>query len=158
MKLQRCLQICQKLLISSIFQDTRKLTNTVRNHVTLTKLEKLDSPACEQAFKWLNEFKNIKSMNELRLKFYLLYMIDLHNMHIGGQVQVKANPLNIDREMILTEMKTKIISKDFDELEMEFDTRLVLNEKEKTFENCYTEREGQLQCNFVQDHIKRRDI
>ena len=73
-------------------------------------------------------------MNELRLKFYLLYMIDLHNMHIEGQVQVKANPLNIDREMILTEMKTKIISKDFDELEIEFDTRLVLNEKEETFE------------------------
>ena len=85
-------------------------------------------------------------------------MIDLYNMDIEGQVQVKANPLNIDREMILTEMKTKIISKDFDDLEMEFDTRLVLNEKEKTFENCYTEREGQLQCNFVQDHIKRRDI
>ena len=63
-------------------------------------------------------------MNELRLKFYLLYMIDLHNIHIEGRVQVKANPLNIDREMILTEKKTKIISKDFDELEMEFDTRL----------------------------------
>ena len=93
------------------------------------EIEKLNSPVCEQAFKWLNEFKKIK-----------------------------ANPLNIDREMILTEMKTKIISKDFDELEMEFDTRLVLNEKEKTFENCYTEREGQLQCKFVQDHIKRRDI
>ena len=98
------------------------------------EIEKLNSPACEQAFKWFNEFKNIKSMNEPRFKFYLLYMIDLHNMHIEGQVQVKANPLNIDREMILTEMKTKIISKDFDELEMEFDTRLVLNEKEETFE------------------------
>ena len=57
------------------------------------EIEKLNSPVCEQAFKWLNEFKKIK-----------------------------ANPLNIDREMILTEMKTKIISKDFDELEMEFDT------------------------------------
>ena len=94
-------------------KKTDKYCQESCNHVT--KLEKLDSPACEQAFKWLNEFKNIKSMNELRLKFYLLYMIDLHNMHIEGQVQVKANPLNIDREMILTEMKTKIISKDFDE-------------------------------------------
>ena len=97
-------------------------------------------------------------MNELRLKFYLLYMIDLHNMHIEGQVQVKANPLNIDREMILTEMKTKIISKDFDELEMEFDTRLVLNEKEKTFKNCYTEREGQLKCKFCAGSFKKEGI
>ena len=48
-------------------------------------------------------------MNEPRFKFYLLYMIDLHNMHIEGQVQVKANPLNIDCEMILTQKKTKII-------------------------------------------------
>ena len=75
-------------------------------------------------------------MNEPRFKFYLLYMIDLHNMHIEGQVQVKANPLNIDREMILTEKKTEIISKDFVELEIEFDTKLALNEKEETFENC----------------------
>ena len=63
-------------------------------------------------------------MNEPRFKFYLLYMIDLHNIHIEGRVQVKANPLNIDRDMILTEKNTKIISKDFDELEIEFDTRL----------------------------------
>ena len=55
-------------------------------------------------------------------------------MHIEGQVQIKANLLNIDREMILTEKKTKIIQNFFDELEIEFDTRLVLNEKEETFE------------------------
>ena len=93
------------------------------------EIEKLNSPVCEQAFKWLNEFKKIK-----------------------------ANPLNIDREMILTEMKTKIISKDFDDLEMEFDTRLVLNEKEKTFENCYTEREGQLKCKFCAGSFKKEGI
>ena len=49
--------------------------NKILKHL---EIGKLNSPACQQAFKWLNEFKKIK-----------------------------ANPLNIDREMILTEMKTK---------------------------------------------------
>ena len=48
-------------------------------------------------------------------------------------------------EMILTDKKTEIILKDFDELETAFDTLLVLNEKEETFEDCYGEKDGQLQ-------------
>ena len=118
-------------------------------------IEKLNSPACEQAFKWLNEFKNIKSMNEPRFKFYLLYMIDLHNLHIEGQVQVKANPLNIDREVILANKKTEIMSKDFDKLETAFDTMLVLNQKEETFEDCFDEKHGQLQCKFCPGSYKK---
>ena len=98
-------------------------------------IEKLNSPACEQAFKWLNEFKNIKSMNEPRFKFYLLYMIDLRNMHIEGQVQVKANPLNIDREIILADKKTEIMSKDF--------------------EDCFGKKDGQLQCKFCPGSYKK---
>ena len=54
-------------------------------------------------------------------------------MHIEGQVQVKANPLNIDREMILADKKTETMSKDFDELETAFDTLLVLSKKEEKF-------------------------
>ena len=65
-------------------------------NIELKKLNitKLNSPACEQAFKWLNAFKNIKNMNESRFKFFLLYIVDLHNLHIEGNVDLIANPLN----------------------------------------------------------------
>ena len=74
-------------------------------------------------------------MNEPRFKFYLLYIIDLHNMHIEGQVQVKANPLNIDREIILADKKTEIMSKDF--------------------EDCFGKKDGQLQCKFCPGSYKK---
>ena len=50
-------------------------------NIELKKLEikKQNTPACEQAFKWLNAYKNLKTMNEARFKMFLLYMIDLHN-------------------------------------------------------------------------------
>ena len=62
---------------------------------------------------------------------------------------------DIAREMILTNKKTEIISKDFDELETAFDTLLVLNEKEETFEDCYGEKDGQLQCKFCPGSYKK---
>ena len=43
---------------------------------------KLNSLACERAFKWLNAFKNLRTMTEPRFKFLLIYMIDLHNFHL----------------------------------------------------------------------------
>jgi hypothetical protein len=61
-------------------------------------ISKLNTPACEQAFKWLNAFKNLKTMNEARFKLFLLYMIDLHNLHIEKRVHILANPLNDKRE------------------------------------------------------------
>ena len=56
----------------------------------------LNSPACEQAFKWINAFKNLKTMNEARFKFFLLYVIDLHNLNTEGMVG-SANPRNQSR-------------------------------------------------------------
>ena len=56
-----------------------------------------NTPACEQAFKWINAFKNLKTMNEAHFKFFLLYLIDLHNLHIQNKVSSVANPLNEDR-------------------------------------------------------------
>ena len=47
---------------------------------------KLNTPACEQAFNWINRFKNVKGMNEARFAHFFLYMIDLHNFKIAKSV------------------------------------------------------------------------
>ena len=52
---------------------------------------KLNTPACEQAFIWLNKFKNVKGMNEARFAHFFLYMIDLHNFMIEDRLVV-VNP------------------------------------------------------------------
>ena len=52
---------------------------------------KLNTPACEQAFIWLNKFKNVKGMNEARFAHFFLYMIDLHNFKIEDRLVV-VNP------------------------------------------------------------------
>ena len=77
-------------------------------NIELKKLgiKEINSPACEQAFKWINCFKNLKTMNQPRFKFFLLYMIDLHNLHIEGNISSLANPLNKDRiEMKVQEQR-----------------------------------------------------
>ena len=53
-----------------------------------------NTPVCEQTFSWLNKFKNIKTMNEAHFKHFLLYINDLHNLHITKKVDLVANPLN----------------------------------------------------------------
>ena len=53
-----------------------------------------NTPVCEQTFSWLNKFKNIKTMNEAHFKLFLLYILDLHNLHITKKVDLVANPLN----------------------------------------------------------------
>ena len=68
---------------------------TVLNELGITKI---NSPACEQAFSWIHKFKTMKSMNEGRFKFFLLYLVDLHNLHIENRVHIAANPLNKERE------------------------------------------------------------
>ena len=40
-------------------------------------------------------------MNESHFKFFLLYLIDLHNLHIEGRVSTLANPLNENRDIHL---------------------------------------------------------
>ena len=63
------------------------------------EIEVTNTPACEQAFKWINAFKNLKTMNEAHFKFFLLYVTDLHNLHIQNKLTSVANPLNDDREI-----------------------------------------------------------
>ena len=63
---------------------------------------KLNTPACEQAFNWINRFKNVKGMNEARFAHFFLYMIDLHNFKIEGRLDV-VNPFLSIREKHIQE-------------------------------------------------------
>ena len=129
-------------------------------------ISKQNSPACEQAFKWLNEFKNLKTMNESRFKFFLLYVIDLHNLHIENRVDLIANPLNKKREGAINSREVKVDEKeilvaevieDVDDLVMDNAFKLTLDEAadEGSFEQCFTKGESGLQCNFCPGIYKR---
>ena len=132
-------------------------------------METVNSAACEQAFKWLNEFKSLKSMNESHFKFFLLYIIDLHNLHIEGNVSVHANPLNPERDV-------EIAMKNINELKLspgtfkedcnrDIDNSCKISgndEKGKTsdvilsLDDCYTvDNEGALQCKYCDGKYKR---
>ena len=72
-------------------------------------IEKVNSPACEQAFNWINKFTNLKSMNEPHFKFFLLYLVDLHNLNIQNNI-VLANSLrevstNVQRDIPTIQME-----------------------------------------------------
>ena len=57
-----------------------------------------NTPVCEQTFSWLNKYRNIKTMNESHFKLFILYILDLHNLHIENKVDILANPLNPNRQ------------------------------------------------------------
>ena len=135
-------------------------------------ISKLNSPACEQAFKWLNQFKNLKTMNESRFKFFLLYMIDLHNLHIENRVDLVANPLNEKREHEVESLKSMncILQKEIDakpvvndnedlidDLVAGIGSKLTLEDSEKddALENCYTELSSGMKCNYCPGIYKR---
>ena len=135
-------------------------------------ITKQNTPACEQAFKWLNKFKNLKTMNEARFKMFLLYMIDLHNLHIENRVDLAANPLNEKREDFIKmsfekHIVEKDVSKENDEVDEEMEDMLLdmkskLNfedsaeEKEEKFEDCFqSNSNGELRCNFCPGIYKR---
>ena len=122
-------------------------------------ISKQNSPACEQAFKWLNQFKNMKTMNESRFKFFLLYVIDLHNLHIEHRVDLIANPLNEKREGVINSRELKVDEKeqqvtkvivDVDDLVMDVARKLTLDgaDNEEHFEHCFTKDDNGLKCNF----------
>lgn len=137
--------------------------------VELKKLgiTKQNTPACEQAFKWLNAFKNLKTMNEARFKIFLLYMIDLHNLHIANCVDLAANPLNEKRDdyikkgdykPIAEDDKAEVsIEEDIERVLLDLTSKLTVEDcKEEIFEDCFkTDSSGELRCNFCPGIYKR---
>ena len=149
-------------------------------NVELKKLDikKQNTPACEQAFKWLNGYKNLKTMNEPRFKMFLLYMIDLHNLAIDDSVDLAANPLNPKREEAIQKQST--VSKRFESAQTDKSLEKVISnienqmkivdgkevnkdekfekmevEKEVKFEDCFSETNGEMSCNFCPGTYKR---
>ena len=129
--------------------------------VELKKLniDVVNSPACEQAFKWINRFKNLKTMNEAHFKFFLLYMIDLHNLHIENKVCILANPLNEDRDMEILVKCVKFIDLGIKEKPEETikkrDEKSSEGEKIR-LEDCYeTDNDGTLNCKLCKGKYKR---
>ena len=129
---------------------------------------KLNSPACEQAFKWLNAFKNLKTMNEPRFKFFLIYMIDLHNLHLDNRVDLIANPLNPKREESVLELRITQVERDVAQPKKKLDTicelsvgleqclKISENSVEECFKDCYEEDPtGMLKCNYCPAAYKK---
>ena len=53
-------------------KEGRKVMTEGNLNIVLMELgmSKVNTPACDQDFKWLNRFKNMKTMNESRFKFF----------------------------------------------------------------------------------------
>lgn len=125
-------------------------------------IEVTNTPACEQAFKWINAFKNLKTMNEAHFKFFLLYVIDLHNLNIQNKLTSVANPLNEDREIedimaglgsIDLEGETKLSGneeKDDSKVEVE-----KVKDRGMRLEDCYRLDDGVLHCKICPGTYKR---
>ena len=126
-------------------------------------INEINSPACEQAFKWITCHKNLKTMNEARFKFFLLYMIDNHNLHIEGKMNT-SNPLDekwgpSSQELVLkSNISTVDILKGLEELTIDMKTAEKEVERNETvrLEECFTEEPvGILNCNFCPGKYKR---
>ena len=111
-------------------------------------ISSVNSQSCEQSFVWINQMKQTKTMNEARHKHYLLYLVDLHNLHVVKQVE-KANPFK-NRQQILRKMpiNKKIDIEDVTELlsRATLDPAVPLTEKSASldekieqFEDCFEE-------------------
>ena len=101
-------------------------------------------------------------MNEARFKQFIIYMIDLHNLHIENQVDLAANPLNMKRQEYITNYSDK---KDFETLDSNFQALVIganekqsesIEKKKEKFEECFeTKSNGELYCKFCPGVYKR---
>ena len=126
-------------------------------NIELKKLgiNEINSPACEQAFKWINCYKNLKTMNESRFKFFLLYMIDIHNLHIEGSIKA-SNPLDKNWASDNSISARKIEKDTSEDVIGDFEKLSIASSEEVKLEDCYTEEPaGTLKCNFCPGTYKR---
>ena len=103
-------------------------------------------------------------MNESRYKFFLLYMIDLHNLHIEDRVDLIANPLNEKRNGAIVEnvvvspkeSNNVTVESAVDDLVMSMKKDLnIANNIEEKFEDFFTEDDGGLKCYLCPGSYKR---
>ena len=107
-------------------------------------------------------------MNEPRFKMFILYMIDLHNLHIEDRVDLAANPINEKREEYVkiqignSVAKVKTVEKDdfevADKKLEEVMSAMIITEptEEEKFEDCFTvDSTGELRCNFCPANYRK---
>lgn len=126
-----------------------------------------NTPVCEQFFSWVNKFRNIKSMNEAHFKLFLLYILDLHNLHIEQKVDIIANPLNprryeeihIAAEEVAIEGLGKLSIGNESEAEETSSVTVGSSEvesKSAELDDCFSQMpNGDLLCNFCPGIFKR---
>ena len=128
-------------------------------HLKNLGIMKQNTSACEQAFKWLNGYKNLKTMNEARFRQFLIYMIDLHNMNIDCCVDIAANPLNPKRLELTENIHSNVeaqVDIEVDDLITSMKNMLTVEtDVEDKFEHCFKEVNGALHCNFCNGVYKK---
>ena len=98
----------------------------------------VNTQSCEESFVWINKMTHLKTMNEARHKFFLLYVVDLHNLHIARQMK-EANP-NENRNQSLRKISSiKMTSIDeLTEKMAESSLKSIPTEVSgETFEDCF---------------------
>ena len=103
-------------------------------------------------------------MNESHFKFFLLYLIDLHNLHIEGRVSTLANPLNENRDIELIandigkiNLVEKIDLEPKSSQEKPKDNKKTdIFKKGEKLEDCFVlDKNGQLNCNYCDGKYQR---
>ena len=51
------------------------------------KLKKVNSQICEQTFRFINKFRNVKTMNNAHFSLYFIYILDIHNLNKTKSLQ-----------------------------------------------------------------------
>ena len=121
-----------------------------------------NTPVCEQTFSWLNKFRNIKGMNESHFKLFILYVLDLHNLHIEKKIDVLANPMNPLRNSEIQTLKNDPLSELLADLNIDNDKM----DDGKSLDQDSSETEminedymflptGEFLCNFCPGKFKR---
>ena len=136
-------------------------------------MTRANTPVCEQFFSWVNKFKNIKSMNEAHFKLFLLYILDLHNLHIEQKVDLVANPLNPRRPEAIDDKNLNIES--FGKLTIDSEDKpkdtagadsglsdvpsfLEKDKKDTVLEDCFNKLlNGDFRCNYCTGEFKRME-
>ena len=66
------------------------------NPYSCQDLTNVNSQVCEQTFNFFNKFTQVKGMNHHRFRLFFVYMIDLHNLKISGELHIThPNKLNM---------------------------------------------------------------
>lgn len=70
----------------------------VFNPYSFPELAPVNSVICEQTFAWTNQHANIQAMNKERFNFFMLYLLELHNLNIEKRLHIEARPSSSKRQ------------------------------------------------------------